>query len=185
MWSIDIAYLLRYYRLTATFFTVTRGVRPEYRKQEFYRKQLSEDTRRVNQLFGSADRDGVNVVQRSVLLSEIQKAVSEDNNLILVLLDKRLLKCAFCDRSTLQPRSFFTNRLTSGFLGHYVLLYAHHPVSDKFLVKDPAAPCETCVISSETLEEARLAFGTDQDIIFISEYGDESDSSNILSTNGS
>lgn len=182
VWSIDIAYLLRYFRLSSTFFTVIRGVRPEYRKQEFYRKQISEDTRRVNQLFESADRESVHVVQRPVLLSEIQRAVSEDNNLVLVLLDKRLLKCAFCDCSPVQTRSFFSNRSTPGFLGHYVLLYAHHPASDKFLMKDPAAPCETCVISSDTLEEARLAFGTDQDIIFIRDCEDDGDSPNLLLT---
>lgn len=169
IWSIDIAYVLRGYRLDTTYFTVTKGVRPEYRKQEFYRRQLPEDTKRVNGLFQSAARDGVRVVQRTVLLSEIRQAVLEKNSLVLVLMDKRLLKCSVCDRSGLHSRSMFSSRHSLGFLGHYVLLYAYNPATDKFLMKDPAALRETCVISGETLEEARLAFGTDQDILFIGE----------------
>lgn len=179
VWSIDIAYLLRGYRLDTTFFTVTKGVRPEYRKQEFYRRQLPEDTKRVNELFQNAAGDGVRVIQRPVLLSEIRQAVLEKNHLVLVLMDKRLLKCSVCDRSGLHSRLMFSSRHPPGFLGHYVLLYAYNPTTDKFLMKDPAALRETCVISGDTLEEARLAFGTDQDILFIGELEEGAGTKNL------
>lgn len=168
VWSIDIAYLLRFYRVEATFYTVTKGVRPEYRKQEFYRRQLPEDTKRVNELFLNADGEGVQVVERPVHLSEIRDAVHKKKHLVLVLLDKRLLRCTMCDdRSIGQARSLFPSRSPPGFLGHYILLYAYDPGSDMFLMKDPAALRETCIIPASVLEEARLAFGTDQDILFI------------------
>lgn len=144
-----------------------KGVRPEYRKQEFYKKQLPEDTKRVNQLFHNAEKQQVRVVQRSVLLFEIQSAVMERNELVLVLLDKRVLRCFNCDKNGHTGRSILSSRHSPGFLGHYVLLYAYHPASEMFLMKDPAALRDTCVISAETLENARHAFGTDQDIIFI------------------
>lgn len=180
VWSIDIAYLLRCYHINATFFTVTKGVRPEYRKQEFYKKQLPEDTKRVNELFRNAERDGVPVVQRPILLSEICNAIQHDNMLVLILMDKKFLKCSICDRSGLLSRGLFSTRSSSGFLGHYVLLYAYNPVTDKFLMKDPAALRETCVISADVLQEARLAFGTDQDVLFIGDVEQQDSAQQLL-----
>lgn len=185
VWSIDIAYLLKRYNIKATFFTVTKGVRPEYRKQEFYRKQLPEDTKRVNHLFSAAERDGVHVVQRPVALSEIRHAVLEENKLVLVLMDKRLLKCSMCDINPAPSKGIFSSRNAPGFLGHYVLIYAYHPASDNFLVKDPAAWRDTCVVSADTMEEARQAFGTDQDILFIGDAEPKEDSAKTaLRSNG-
>lgn len=233
VWSIDIAYLLTRYGLRTEYCTVTVGVRPEYRKQEFYRRQLSEDTRRVTRLFEGAARHGVTVVQRRVAIAEIRRALCEDGKLVLVLMDKRLMHCALCERASGHGilsgngdsggdssssgsgggvgnigrgrgsahdssngergngvgysgpgRGIFAGRGgssggsvvvstgtldASGFLGHYVLLYGYHRTSDTFLFKDPAALRDTCVVSGDTLEAARLAFGTDQDILFIGE----------------
>lgn len=173
IWSIDLAYLLRRYSLEATYYTITKGVRPEYRKQEFYRNQLPEDTKRVNKLFQTANCDGVHVVQKTVSIEEIRDAVLEGNRLILVLLDKRLMRCSNCDRSAAPTKTLSSSKSSPGFLGHYVLLYAYNPVSDSFLMKDPAKRQETCVISGENLDEARFTFGTDQDIIFISDLEGE------------
>lgn len=168
VWSIDIAYLLHSYRVDTTFFTVTRGVRPEYRKQEFYRRQLAEDTKRVNELFENADKNGVKVIQRPVQLSDIRRAVQEKQMLVLVLMDKRVIRCCMCDRSgSAQRQGLFSACSSSGFLGHYILLYAYNAHTDKFLMKDPASLRETCVIAADVLEEARVAYGTDQDILFI------------------
>jgi Guanylylate cyclase len=173
VWSIDLSYLLNKFGVQLTFFTVTRGVRAEYRKQEFYRKQFPEDTTRVTALFENAERRGINVVQQSVELADIVRAVVDDKKLILVLLDKRLLTCALCHgarRCTAQAQQESAGRdarSSTGFLGHYVLLYAYDAKVEKFLMKDPASMCEACVISADVLESARKAFGTDQDIIYI------------------
>ena len=147
-----------------------KGVRPEYGKQEFYRRQVSEDTSRVNRLFADAEKNLVKVVQKAVSLNDIRLAVHQDGMLILVLVDKHLLRCCMCERS-----GFFLNdrriraQSSSGFLGHYVLLYAYDPNTDTFLMKDPASFAKTCAISAQVLEEARTAFGTDQDVLFIGE----------------
>jgi hypothetical protein len=181
IWSIDISYLLHRFGVQLTFFTVTRGVRVEYRKQEFYRKQLPEDTKRVTALFESAERRGVHVIEQSVDLGDIVQAVVNDKKIVLVLLDKRMLSCALCDggRSNsmhAQQQEYFggNSRVASGFLGHYVLLYAYDAKVDKFLMKDPASMCDACVISADVLESARKAFGTDQDIIYIGGVADGS-----------
>jgi hypothetical protein len=173
VWSIDLSYLLHKFSVQLTFFTVTRGVRAEYRKQEFYRKQFPEDATRVTALFEHAEGRGIKIVQQSVEIADIVRALVDDKKLILVLLDKRLLTCALCDgarRSSAQAQQESTGghaRSAAGFLGHYVLLYAYDAKVDKFLMKDPASMCEACVISADVLECARKAFGTDQDIIYI------------------
>lgn len=167
IWSIDIAYLLKYFRLQSVYYTVMKGVRPEYREQEFYRTQISDDTKRVNQLFQNAEQNGVVVIQSHVSLSHIRRVVS-NGMLALTLMDKRLLKCCLCDRvehSRGTKRSIGSDQ--AGFVGHYVLLYGYFAPADVYLIKDPAARRETCVISADVLQEARLAFGTDQDILFI------------------
>lgn len=108
------------------------------------------------------------MVERAVSLADIRTALA-DGFLVLVLLDKRHIRCPLCVKSW-QPRLMFPS---PGFLGHYVLVYAYHQPSDRFLVKDPSSAGETCVLSSEVLEQARLAFGTDQDILFIGDVASE------------
>ncbi|PXF48641.1 Protein GUCD1 [Gracilariopsis chorda] len=65
-WSIDIAYLLRDYGLECVFYTITRGVRPEYFFQSFYKRLLDTcDTERVIERFRNAERSGVKVIERT------------------------------------------------------------------------------------------------------------------------
>lgn len=170
VWSIDISYLLHHYGLHQVYLTTTKGVRAEYGGQEFYRLQLRVDTERVNQLFNRAEAEGIHVVQRTVDMAEIVHEVEHKKSLVLVLVDKRLLKCGLCDDSTetgLVGRTRCGTTQAPGFLGHYILLYAYDKDLDAFLMKDPAANSRTCVVPGAVLERARKAFGTDEDIIFV------------------
>jgi hypothetical protein len=168
VWSIDVAYLLRFhFGVDLTYFTVAVGVRPELRKEEFYRKQLPMDTTRVTSLFENAERNGVKVVQRSLQMSELVDAL-HGGDLIIVLLDKRMVQCLLCDDHGAKASSGFAPA-SSGFMGHYCILYAysdssHEPV---FLMKDPASACDACCISAPVIERARRAFGTDEDVIVV------------------
>lgn len=174
VWTIDLAYLLWHYGVEISFSTLTKGVRVEYGEQPFYRKQFPEDTKRVTELFRESAKLGITVNQQSVDLAEIVRSVREDRALVLVLTDKRLLCCPLCQDCPMpsQPQSrtalnVQSRAATSGFLGHYVMLYAYDEKTDTFLMKDPASLSEACVVTSNTLEAARSAFGTDEDIIFI------------------
>lgn len=197
VWSIDLAYLLHHFRLRTLYFTATRGVRPEYGDEEFYREQFPQDTKRVNRLFAQAERKGVRVIERTVSLQDIRRAV-DTGTLAIILLDKRLLRCAFCERGRrvngvdvvgrgsdvtrvvgrtatsgdIGPASSSLSTQTRqalGFLGHYVVVYAYCAQEDVFLIKDPAVLRDTCVVASGALDEARMAFGTDQDVLFVGE----------------
>lgn len=164
-WTIDIAYLLREYGLACVFYTTMRGVRPEYFFQTFYRRLLDpRDPERVIERFRNAERSGVKVSERTVSLSEIRSTVSQNDKLLLVLVDRCLLRRSLCVAKLNTSNRY---RSSHGFLGHYVLLYAFHEASDNFLVKDPASFQEFCVVPASNLEIARKAFGTDEDIIFI------------------
>lgn len=184
VWSIDISYLLRRYSVDFTYYTITAGVREEYQQQEFYRKQLAQDRKRVIMLFARARGNGVKVVEHEVEISDIAHAISVCNKIVIVLVDKRLMRCRLCcahpssQSMDAHPGSRGA-RYSSNFLGHYVVLYAYDAKNRIFLMKDPAASRRTCAISSEALEEARKAFGTDQDIIYIGDVLPESEHSHI------
>jgi Guanylylate cyclase len=122
VWSIDVAYLLRcHFNVSLTYYTIAVGVRPEFEQEEFYRKHLHADTVRVTALFEDAKRNDVRVVQRSLKISEILAAV-QNGDLVIILLDKRIISCLLCDESTsaLSPSTAKT-----GFIGHYCILYAY------------------------------------------------------------
>lgn len=331
VWTIDLAYTMRWYNVPCTLYTVTAGVRHEYGTQDFYRRQLEQDTKRVVKLFQCAGRNGVVVCEQSVPLSSIKQwlvakedeseseSESESENdeenedidddddhhhhdndddeeddedkvqvphpelqqqqqqqqqknqsrkkrkhkqtqrqqqqVIIVLVDKRFLfnRCWNCNRvddghgslsdvmtdqnttssnhhhhhtssnsSSISSSSISSNNSNNsnnnlqqqhivhdrsaapnntpaadkrvenkkkkktrktnkvddqlpvvgnntlnGFLGHYIILYAYYRPLDVFIAKDPAAREDTCVISAQVIEQARLAFGTDQDLLVI------------------
>lgn len=174
VWSIDLSYLLRRFGVDLTYYTITTGVREEYQQQEFYRKQLLEDTKRVTALFEGAEREGIHVIDKAVDVSDIVRAISVEHRIVIVLVDKRLMRCRLCSSELLSKSAdsrftSFGSRYSSSFLGHYVVLYAYDVKNDLFLMKDPAASRKTCAISSVALDEARKAFGTDQDIIYVGE----------------
>ncbi|KAJ2558314.1 hypothetical protein EV175_000842 [Coemansia sp. RSA 1933] len=55
----------------------------------------------------------------------------------------------------------------SGYLGHYILLFAYIPSLDVFLYRDPAIPEEFCLASADTIDAARTCPGTDADCIIV------------------
>jgi len=164
VWTIDLAYLMRNYGIEARYYTTSMGVREEYKKQAFYQKHLKEDAVRVQTLFDMAKETGVNVVCRSVSNEWLKALVERNRALVIVLVDNRLLHCVLCNRSG----HFFANSLTRlhpGFIGHYVLICGYHADSDSFLIKDPAMSRNACMVKSKNLENARRAFGTDEDLL--------------------
>ncbi|KAI0565112.1 Guanylylate cyclase [Gracilaria domingensis] len=127
----------------------------------------SRDTTRVLERFDNAETLGVTVIEDKVNIADIQRAVGQ-RQLVLVLVDKRFLRCTLCNGKQSSLENLRSGQRSSdGFLGHFVLLYAYHEESGYFLMKDPASGREHCVVSASNLDDSRLAFGTDEDIIFI------------------
>ena len=52
--------------------------------------------------------------------------------------------------------------------GHYILLAGYDSETDRFMVQDPASAAELNSVTTASLEAARLAYGTDEDLLLIS-----------------
>ncbi|XP_076373210.1 uncharacterized protein LOC143258070 isoform X2 [Tachypleus tridentatus] len=66
-WSIDLAYLLRRFQVDHLYCTITFGVHPEFKNEEFYKQTLSSDVQRVNEKFEEADKNYVHVQQSPII----------------------------------------------------------------------------------------------------------------------
>lgn len=57
--------------------------------------------------------------------------------------------------------------LRFSYRGHYIVLTGFNDSSGMFTMEDPSSPCSSCV-SPADLDAARLAFGTDEDLLVVS-----------------
>ncbi|GJQ10865.1 hypothetical protein GpartN1_g2656.t1 [Galdieria partita] len=184
VWTIDLVHLLHIYGLQLTYCTTTLGVRMEYSKQEFYQPHFEADKIRVQRLFGTAKSHNLKILKKSVSLEELKKRLargcflrnysnntgfqnsSERRELLLLLVDKRLLKCNLCQRKT-SLLNWFRKLCYPGFLGHYVVLWGYCPRKDIFWYSDPASCQRFCTMRSEVLEQCRKSYGTDEDLVIV------------------
>ena len=67
----------------------------------------------------------------------------------------------------LQPRRNPPQIEHSGYLGHFVLLCGFDNRSNSFALRDPDGPNRVRRVSAAALDEARAAFGTDEDLLII------------------
>lgn len=85
-------------------------------------------------------------------------------HLAIVLVDKMKLRHSL-DAKLLTSCCCGLVRL--GYAGHYIVVYAYDAVRCEFVVQDPASAQPSVRIAAATLDDARLCFGTDEDILFI------------------
>ena len=126
---------------------------------DFYASDFAEDERRVADRFARAGEAGVPVDERRVSHEELEDILRRGCRLI-VLVDWRKLTCLECGRSGGKgPDS------DGGFVGHYVLVYG---LSDRGVVyANPGCDERGCVSSKQVFTAARLADGTDEDLVVI------------------
>ena len=173
IWTVDIAHLLRHFGLQVKFYTITLGVNPAYADEKFYKDHMYEDEVRVRQLFDLAPEAGVEVGQRSLELHELRDVCSSPDNLVLILVDKRVLQAgaASAPSAKSKPSLFCCGMLgglgRSGYVGHYVVLYDYNHQTKEFLIKDPASFTSKTAVKEAVLEKARKSFGTDEDVIVV------------------
>lgn len=51
--------------------------------------------------------------------------------------------------------------------GHYVVICGYNADTDAFILQDPAAGCCNIAVTSATMEHARQAWGTDEDLLIV------------------
>jgi uncharacterized membrane protein YgcG len=159
-WTVDLAYLMRAYGVQFRYCTRTVGVDSSYKNKEFYKDTLDEDTARVMDLFSKAEEHQLVIEHRTVSPNELVELLRvPQQNMVMTLVDRRYLY-----NSSWIGRAFSG---ASGFVGHYVLLVGYDAVRDGYYLHDPGRTPEPEFASSSDLHRARVAHGTDEDLIII------------------
>ncbi|XP_064555117.1 protein GUCD1 isoform X2 [Drosophila montana] len=159
-WTIDLCYLLQRYNVRHEYFTQTLGIDPSYKKHMYYTRIIDKDERRVLRRFKEAKVRGLSVEQRTVDMPVIVSHLARHGPIIL-LTNASLLVCEIC-RKTIRERF--------GYAGHYVVLCGYDITTRKLFYHNPEVrDGHVCRCFSGAMDTARIAFGTDQDIIFIYE----------------
>ena len=66
-----------------------------------------------------------------------------------------------------QQNHHHDNHHHHGYLGHFVLLCGFDSRSNSFALRDPDGPARVRRVSARALDEARAAFGTDEDLLLV------------------
>ena len=145
---------------------------------------MQEDEVRVPQLFALAKEAGIEVCKRSLRLEELRDVCSSPENLVLILVDKRVLQQGFppsgagaggrhgalakpAKAASLLCCGMLGGLNKSGYVGHYVVLHDYDKTTREFWVKDPASYNSVTIVAESVLEKARKSFGTDEDVIIV------------------
>nr|XP_024361451.1 protein GUCD1-like [Physcomitrium patens] len=161
IWTVDLAHLLRHFKVDVVFLTVTIGANPSFAVETFYQTNMEEDGERVNMLFAKAPQVGIRVQWRSITGEELSLLILSGGFLAIILVDKRKLSHPWLDEICLADCC----GLNTGYTGHYVVICGYDMDSDEFEIQDPASGSGR--ISLDALDEARRAFGTDEDILLV------------------
>ncbi|KAF1894868.1 hypothetical protein Lal_00022362 [Lupinus albus] len=163
IWTVDLAYLLQRFSVTFSYFTVTYGANPNYCVESFYKEELPNDLVRVDTLFRQAMEAGIDIQCRSISGEEISVLILSGKCIAIALVDHNKLSHAWQEDDHV-PGVFSNN---PGYTGHYVLICGYDAEADMFEIRDPASSKKHNKVSSKSLEEARKAFGTDEDLLLV------------------
>ncbi|XP_019439422.1 PREDICTED: protein GUCD1 isoform X2 [Lupinus angustifolius] len=163
IWTVDLAYLLQRFSVTFSYFTVTYGANPNYCVESFYKEELPNDLVRVDTLFRKAMEAGIDIQCRSISGEEISVLILSGKCIAIALVDHNKLSHVWQEDDHV-PGVFSNN---PGYTGHYVLICGYDAEADMFEIRDPASSKKHNRVSSKSLEEARKAFGTDEDLLLI------------------
>ena len=156
-WTIDLLDALRATGARATLVTARPGVDPRYANDAFYANDLARDCERVARKFARAD-DGA-VVRARMRAEDIARALSTRAVRCVALVDARVLAAREGERER-----------EGDFVGHFVVVRGAEVDDDgaiRFRIFDPARDGGDVVVSRARFDEARMAFGTDEDLLFV------------------
>ncbi|MGH0151454.1 UNVERIFIED_CONTAM: hypothetical protein FKN15_024104 [Acipenser sinensis] len=151
VWTIDLAYLM-------------------CQLGSFYKKHFSTEEDRVNELFAKAEANGVVVEKRSVTIQEIQNHLAQ-GHVAIVLVNAVLLVCDLCSTPVKYccflpvGQKCFCRK--PDYQGHFVVVCGFNRATGCIFYNNPAYSDRVCSTSTSTFEEARMSYGTDQDILFV------------------
>ncbi|XP_065188481.1 protein GUCD1-like isoform X1 [Sycon ciliatum] len=165
-WTVELCYLLHLNSVRNRYHTSSICVNPELGKEDYYAKSFVDDTARINKLFDRVNELGLQVSQREPPLEDLVAHLDQCRPLI-VLVNAMLLTCKHCAASECAHSA--DSRSTAPYLGHYIVVIGCDQSNDVIHYLDPSPRrCNhPCSITVKIFEEARAAFGTDLDTIFL------------------
>ncbi|XP_076041266.1 protein GUCD1 [Oratosquilla oratoria] len=163
-WSIDIAYLLHKLGMRHRYVTVTLGIDPGFSSESFYDHVLGKDAHRVTERFKQASKHGIVVEQGSISISQIVAHVRSQGP-VIVLTNAHLLVCDRCAKAMPQLRSCLP--CAPPYQGHYIVVIGYDMNKGTLYYRNPSYKDRICSISLCAFDNARLSYGTDEDIIFL------------------
>ena len=159
-WTIDLAGIFTAAGARRVMLvTRTIGVDPRLAEDAFYEEDYLRDVARVNAAFRRATAldSPVRVVRRRVRAGDIAAIVLNGAHACVALVD----------RCGLSP----TETTSEGFEGHYVVVEDANVDAKTFALIDPAGDARTKgrkIVTWSCFDDARRAFGTDEDLLFVS-----------------
>ncbi|CAF1297809.1 unnamed protein product [Adineta ricciae] len=164
-WTIDLLHLLHQSDIPAILHTITIGCSQSYDNVPYYEKLIDKDRRRVDQLFKD---EAANVKLGGLPWSELKEHLVKYRTPCLVLIDANQLQCCTCQRTTwTRLVDKLLPMISSSYQGHYVLLigFIEDETNEFIRYADPGKTDGFCTTTRENFDQARRAFGTDEDLI--------------------
>ncbi|CAI5494388.1 unnamed protein product, partial [Closterium sp. Naga37s-1] len=179
VWSIDLVALLQRHGVGVEFLTVTIGANPSFASQPFYKENMPGDVVRVNRLFADTIRAGVRIQCASIGIQHLAWLLLSGRYLIIALVDKRSITHPLASErcppeccgptpgyiAIDRPARLFIRRAMPVLAGHFVVLCGFDSHSKMFEICDPSSHGGTSWVPMAAVEDARMTFGTDQDLI--------------------
>lgn len=169
-WTIDLCYILQKFNVQHLYLTKTIGVDPSYSQHSYYTKIIDKDEQRITAKFKDAESHGITVEQRTIPFIEIIRHLAHQGP-VIILTNASLLRCDICKKDTIERMGCsFLNKIGKlrHYAGHYVVLCGFDLKRKKVFYLNPEATGgHVCSSSFESMDKARTAFGTDEDVILI------------------
>ncbi|XP_031633682.1 protein GUCD1 isoform X2 [Contarinia nasturtii] len=165
-WTIDLCYLLRRFNIRHIYTTITIGVNPDFRNNDYYGAILWIDHIRVSSKFDKASCNGLKIQKRTIDNKALLEHLAKKGP-VIALTNGYLLHCDLCqtkESECLQEirKCFSISKPKTRFSGHYIVLCGYDHRIGSVFYRNPAHDDRICVISYRKLTEARTANGTDE-----------------------
>ncbi|CAH2237185.1 jg11158 [Pararge aegeria aegeria] len=156
-WTIDLCYLLKRFNIKHRMYTSIQAAN---------NRTLGEEVKdRVWNRFRNASYNGISVVEGALSTKQLITHVVTTGPAI-ALVDAALLSCDWCKHNKMA--SEFRRIFGGNYQGHYIVAVGWF--DGKLLYHNPARQHSLCATTPKRLHAARLAPGTDYDLILVYNY---------------
>ena len=164
-WTIDLLHLLHRAGIDASLHTITIGCSSSYAEMPYYESLIEKDRERVSRLF----RQEANQVKLgSLTWTDLKEHLTHFRQPCLVLIDANQLVCCTCAKTIIERLlDRFVPAFPSSYQGHYILVIGFITENDEEFIRyvDPGKADGFCTARQANFDQARKAFGTDEDVI--------------------